>query len=316
VPAADKQSTSVHFLFICPCVRKMSSPGHAYAAPAKRPWKLSVAIPSSLVADVPHLREKTSRLGFLARALGIFRVNEVMIYADLADTEATRQGRLIGSILGYMETPQYLRKHLIRVNPDLRFVGILPPLRTPNHPASGNIADLKIGETREGVVTDTNTQVSRLDIGVSAPVEVPARLHRGSRVTARIRRIAPKIVADLVGDNRIDIYWGFRVTLKNLPLGRLIVESKPDVVIATSRLGERVNTVLDQMRTAMAAASNVLLAFGSPRRGLHEIVEGERLKLSDLATFTVDFVPNQGTQTVRTEEAVYSTLAILNAFGG
>jgi hypothetical protein len=293
----------------------MSSTGHAYAPPTKRPWKLSVAIPSSLVADVPHLREKTSRLGFLARALGIFRVNEVMIYADLADAEATRQGRFISSILSYMETPQYLRKHLIRVNPDLRFVGILPPLRTPNHPVSGKIADLKIGETREGVVMDTNAQVSRLDLGVNAPVEVPVRLHRGSRVAVRIQRIAPKIVADLVEENRIDIYWGFRVTLKNLPLGRLIQESKPDVVIATSRLGERVNTVLDQLRTAMTGASNVLLAFGSPRRGLHEIIEQEGMRLDRLARFTVNFVPNQGTQTVRTEEAVYSALTVLNAIG-
>jgi len=291
----------------------MSSTGHAYAPPTKRPWKLSVAIPSSLVADVPHLREKTSRLGFLARALGIFRVNEVMIYADLADAEATRQGRFISSILSYMETPQYLRKHLIRVNPDLRFVGILPPLRTPNHPVSGKIADLKIGETREGVVMDTNAQVSRLDLGVNALVEVPVRLHRGSRVTVRIQRIAPRIVADLVEENRIDIYWGFRVTLKNLPLGRLIQESKPDVVIATSRLGERVNTVLDQLRTAMTGASNVLLAFGSPRRGLHEIIEQEGMRLDRLARFTVNFVPNQGTQTVRTEEAVYSALTALNA---
>jgi predicted SPOUT superfamily RNA methylase MTH1 len=293
----------------------MSSIGHAYAPPTKRPWKLSVAIPSSLVVDVPHLREKTSRLGFLGRALGIFRVNEVMIYADLADAEAARQGRFISSILSYMETPQYLRKHLIRVNPDLRFVGILPPLRTPNHPVSGKIADLKIGETREGVVMDTNAQVSRLDLGVNASVEVPVRLHRGSRVAVRIQRIAPKIVADLVEENRIDIYWGFRVTLKNLPLGRLIQESKPDVVIASSRLGERVNTVLDQLRTAMTGASNVLLAFGSPRRGLHEIIEQEGMRLDRLARLTVNFVPNQGTRTVRTEEAVYSALTVLNAIG-
>lgn len=274
-----------------------------------------MAIPSSLVVDVPHLREKTSRLGFLGRALGIFRVNEVMIYADLADAEAARQGRFISSILSYMETPQYLRKHLIRVNPDLRFVGILPPLRTPNHPVSGKIADLKIGETREGVVMDTNAQVSRLDLGVNASVEVPVRLHRGSRVAVRIQRIAPKIVADLVEENRIDIYWGFRVTLKNLPLGRLIQESKPDVVIASSRLGERVNTVLDQLRTAMTGASNVLLAFGSPRRGLHEIIEQEGMRLDRLARLTVNFVPNQGTRTVRTEEAVYSALTVLNAIG-
>ena len=293
----------------------MRKAGPRYEPPIRRPWKLTVAVPSSLVADVPHPREKTSRLGFLGRALGIFRVDEVLIYADLAGAEAARQGRFISSVLSYMETPQHLRKHLVRMSPDLRFVGVLPPLRTPNHPVSGKIADLKVGETREGVVVDASAETSRLDIGVGSLAEVPAKLHRGSRVSVRIREIAPKIVAELVDENRIDIYWGFRVTLKNLPLGRLIQENRPDVVIATSRLGERVNAVLDQLRTAMTGASKVLLAFGSPRRGLHEIIEEEGMKLNTLATFTVNFVPNQGTQTVRTEEAVYSALSMLNVIG-
>jgi predicted SPOUT superfamily RNA methylase MTH1 len=54
----------------------MNESGLAYTVPLKRSWKLTVAVPNSLVADVPHLREKTSRLGFLGRALGIFRVDE------------------------------------------------------------------------------------------------------------------------------------------------------------------------------------------------------------------------------------------------
>ena len=286
-----------------------------YEPPAKRRWRLTVAVPSSLVADVPHLREKTSRLGFLGRTLGIFRVDEVLIYADLPGAEAARQGRFISSVLSYMETPQHLRKHLIRMNPDLRFVGILPPLRTPNHPVSGKSTDLNIGETREGVVIETDAQTSRLDIGVGSLVEIPARLHRGSRVSVRIQRLSPKISAELVEESRIDIYWGFRVTLKNLPLGRLIQENRPEVVIATSWLGERVNAVLDQLRTTISGASRVLLAFGSPRRGLHEIVEEEGMKLDTLATFTVNVVPNQGTQTVRTEEAVHSALTVLNVIG-
>jgi hypothetical protein len=103
--------------------------------------------------------------------------------------------------------------------------------------------------------------------------------------------------------------------LKNLPLGRLIQENKPDVVVAASRLGERVDTVLDQMRTSITRASSVLLAFGSPKRGLHEIIALEGMKLNALATYTVNFVPHQGTQTVRTEEAVYSALALLNTIG-
>jgi predicted SPOUT superfamily RNA methylase MTH1 len=293
----------------------MDASRSAYTPPPKSSWKLTVAVPSSLVADVPHLREKTSRLGFLGRALGIFRVDEVLIYADVPGDESASQGRFIASVLGYMETPQHLRKHLIRMNPDLRFAGILPPLRIPNHPVSARLADLKVGEIREGVVTDANGEISRVDIGVGSLAEVPTRLRRGSRVSVRIERIVPKIAAELIDRNRIDIYWGFRVTLKNLPLGRLIQENKPNVVIATSRLGQRVDAMLDQLRTSITGASSVLLAFGSPKRGLHETVAKEGMKLSTLATFTVNFVPHQGTQTVRTEEAVYSALALLNAIG-
>jgi len=287
--------------------------GPGYEPPVKRSWRLAVAVPCSLVADVPHLREKTSRLGFLGRALGIFRVDEALIYSDLPGDEARREGRFISSVLTYMETPQHLRKRLLRMSPDLRFVGVLPPLRTPNHPISRRVEDLSIDETREGMVVEADSQASRVDIGVGALADVPARLHRGSRVSVRIRRIAPKIVAELVEENRIDIYWGFRVTLKNLPLGRLIKETKPDVVIATSRLGDRVDRMLDQLRTAMSRASRVLLAFGSPRRGLHAIIDDEGMKLSEVATFTMNFIPHQGTQTVRTEEAVHSALTMLNA---
>jgi predicted SPOUT superfamily RNA methylase MTH1 len=291
----------------------MSAFGQKYEPPLKRRWKLTVAVPCSFVADIPHVREMTSRLGFLGRALGIFRVDEVVIYADLPADISASQGRFITSVLSYMETPQHLRKHLLRMNPELRFVGILPPLRTPNHPVSPRLSDLKAGDVREGVVTEANAQISRVDIGVGSLAEIPARLHRGSRVSVRIRGVAPKIVAELIDRSRIDIYWGFRVTLKNLPLGRLIQESGPDVVIATSRLGERVDAVLEQLRASITGASSVLLAFGSPKRGLHEIIAQEGAKLSTVAAFTVNFVPDQGTQSVRTEEAVYSALTFLNA---
>jgi methyltransferase len=290
----------------------MSALKQAFAAPMKRRWKLTVAVPCSFVADVPHLREKTSRIGFLGRALGIFKVDEVEIYADMSGNEAVSQGRLIAGVLGYMETPQHLRKHLVRMNPDLRFAGILPPLRTPNHPTSRRSSDLKSNEVREGVAVQTSSQVSMVDIGVESLVEVPARLHRGARVSVRIMRIGSKITAEVVDQSRIDIYWGFRVTLKSLPLGRIIQESKPDVVVATSRLGKRVDMMLEQLRTSIAGASTVLLAFGSPKRGLQEILAQESMNLGAVAGFTVNFVPNQGTQTVRTEEAIYSALAFLN----
>ncbi len=55
-----------------------------------------------------------------------------------------------------------------------------------------------------------------------------------------------------------------------------------------------------------------LVAFGAPSRGLHEIVQDEGLTLADLSDFIVNMVPNEGTVTVRTEEALLASLAVLN----
>ena len=59
-------------------------------------------------------------------------------------------------------------------------------------------------------------------------------------------------------------------------------------------------------------AERILVAFGAPSRGLHEIVKKENSRLEDIADFIVNTVPEQGTETVRTEEALIATLAIMN----
>jgi len=102
--------------------------------PARRSQIVSVALPASLTLDIPHLREKTARLGFVSRALATFRVEEAIIYRDRAGAEIDREARLIEKMLTYIETPQYLRRLVFKIDPDLQYAGTLPPLRTPNHP--------------------------------------------------------------------------------------------------------------------------------------------------------------------------------------
>ena len=55
-----------------------------------------------------------------------------------------------------------------------------------------------------------------------------------------------------------------------------------------------------------------MVGFGAPSRGLHEIVDDEHLKLNEIVDFVINTVPDQGTVTVRAEEALLSSLAILN----
>jgi len=80
-------------------------------------------------------------------------VDEIIILND-AHTARTSSAKLDAANffirnLEYMETPQYLRKSLFPMHPDLRFSGLMNPLDTPHH--------LRITEDfpyREGVVVD------------------------------------------------------------------------------------------------------------------------------------------------------------------
>jgi predicted SPOUT superfamily RNA methylase MTH1 len=92
--------------------------------------KLSIAIPASVISETPHLREKTAKIGSIARSAAIFRVNEIIVYADNAREDQRRDLAFIELLLKYLETPQYLRKALFKLDPDLQYAGILPPLRT------------------------------------------------------------------------------------------------------------------------------------------------------------------------------------------
>jgi predicted SPOUT superfamily RNA methylase MTH1 len=155
----------------------------------RRPQWLSVAIPSSFTKDVPHLREKTSRVGLIARSLAIFRVDEALIYNDDIGGNSANEGRFIEKLLAYQETPQYLRRSLFKQDPDLQFSGTLPPLRMPSHP---NVGEPRIGEVREGLVVESGTK-SIVNAGFRAPVEVTSKLKLQERVTIKLVRTSPRL---------------------------------------------------------------------------------------------------------------------------
>jgi hypothetical protein len=275
--------------------------------------QVSIAIPASFVSDIPHLREKTVKISLLARAAAIFRIDEVIIFQDIPNVNQSRDANLIATILSYVETPQYLRKRLFKIKPELRYAGILPPLRTPHHPLSDKMKTLKIGEYREGVVTSFNEEGSLVDVGVERPILVPrTRFPLDHRVTVRIIEVRKHPKAALANCSEIQSYWGYKTTVSNVSFGQLVKSRVFDLVIATSKRGTPFAEVRDKLTERSRKASSILIAFGAPTQGLYEIVAREHIELDNVAHFTVNIIPNQGTETVRTEEAVLASLAILN----
>lgn len=274
---------------------------------------LSIALPASIISDTPHLREKTSKIGLIARSAAIFRVNEIILYPDNAKINQQKDLDFIALLLKYLETPQYLRKALFKLEPDLQYAGILPPLRTPHHPLSGKTKHLQVGEYREGLVLSEQKEGLAVDIGVQQPALLRQKQYAvGERLTLQVINVSGSVEVQPANREDIPVYWGYRVQVEKRSFGQISKDKGFDLKIATAKIGDSFMAVEGRIADKWSVSDRVLVGFGAPSRGLHEIVEDEHLKLNDLADFVVNTVPNQGTVTVRTEEALLATLAILN----
>ncbi|RJS79975.1 RNA-binding protein [Candidatus Bathyarchaeota archaeon] len=275
--------------------------------------KLSIAIPASIVSDVPHLREKTSKVGLIGRTAAIFRVDEIIIYPDNIEVNQHEDMHLVATLLSYMETPQYLRRKLFGLKRELRYVGILPPLRTPHHPLNRKV---KIGEYREGVTISKTKLGTLVDVGVEKPVLIRRKLSLGKRVTVKILKVAELVEGEIANREEIVEYWGYRVREEKKSIGKLLKSKRFNLKIATSKHGVPFTNIRKKMAEKWNRSATVLIVFGAPTRGLYEILEDEGLKLEELVDFVVNTIPMQGTETVRTEEALLASLAIFNSILG
>lgn len=276
--------------------------------------KLAIAIPASVISDTPHLREKTSKVGLIGRAAAIFRVNEIIVYPDRSRKGKQRsEADLIAMLLSYMETPQYLRKRLFKLESRLKFAGILPPLRTPHHPLIRKSDDLKVGEYREGVTLSRTKEGVLVSIGVEHPALLrETQWALGKRVTLQTVTVGERVEVQTISKDEIPYYWGYTVTVEPRSFGNLVESGKFDLTIATSKIGTKFMDIAEKVVQKWKNANRTLIAFGAPTRGLHEIVKDEGANLNEIVDFVVNTVPEQGTATVRTEEALLASLAILN----
>ena len=285
-----------------------------------KPRSLSLLLPSSLAIDASDLRSKTAKIGQIARAASVFRADRIVIYRD-PDLDETE---LIERILNYAETPQYLRKLLFPLAGDLRYAGTIPPLRTPHHPDAEKI---EIGDIRVGVVVRVHENGSWADIGSKRSAFLNVSMQKGERVNVRITSNKP-LKAVPVDDDEIAGYWGYSVARAGSLSGALTLTPTPAPTptpahilrIATSRYGESIDADLLRKIGAESGSEDVLVAFGAPHKGISEIMDEEKREgkgkreKSFIAEFdyTLNVLPDQGTATVRLEEAVVATLAILN----
>jgi len=276
-----------------------------WAGPPRRGVRLDVLIPSSFSRDSPHPRDRMIRLGMLARALAAARVEALIIYHEDPESPDRRNAELIKLVMDYLNTAPYLRRRVYELRPELRYAGVLPPLNIPTHPERQG---LDYPHYREGLVVSSGRDAV-IEAGVGRPIRVRRRLSAGSRVVLKVEPGGggePRIT--VYSRRRCEVYAGFRTAVVEEPIPE-IVEGY-DLRIATSRRGRDVREVLEEIRGS--AGGRVCVAFGAAREGLYEIAERQGFDLEKCFDYVLNTFPGQGVRTIRTEEAVAYTLAILN----
>ena len=274
--------------------------------PPRRSLRLDVLIPSSFSRDTPHPRDRTMRLGMLARALAAARVDTLVIYHEDPGRPEEANARLIKMVMDYLNTAPYLRRRLYPLARELRYAGILPPLNIPTHPES-----LEVGgeHWREGLVV-SGGEVSVIEAGMGRPIKVGRRLVEGSRILVHVKpgKRRPRITVR--SRRKAPIYPGFKTTIVGEPLRE--ITRGYGLSIATSRKGRDIREAMEELREMAGKAGRICVAFGAARQGLAEILQQQGASLEEAFHMALNTMPMQGVRTIRTEEAVYYTLAILN----
>ncbi len=292
----------------------------------------SVLVPSSLTREAEDKREATRKLGYVARAAVIFRVDRLVVFPDPGGDDGRFGDGFVSTVLAFAATPPYLRKEAWGRRDELEYVGILPPLRVRSQTGSGSDGS---GSLRQGIVTEVGPDGRvRVNCGLQHPISLPVppseELEEGERVTIRVSSRRP-VRARIVDEPPP----GFAV--ERATLDDALAREDAGVRIAASRHGEALTVARLDRLVGRTADDGFTVAFGAPERGLPEILDreppGERTGAGDGADdgneadegeetigeeesnarfdLWLNTVPQQGSEVVRTEEAMFATLAPL-----
>ena len=268
----------------------------------------AILIPSSLTMESRDSRVNTLKVGQIARAAAVFQYNRIVIYRDPERNDS----RFMAMVLRYMETPQYLRRMLIPRREELCHVGTLPPLRTAHHPINSKSESLKIGEFRVGAVVESvgSDNGVWVEIGINRPIPLRTeeKIPVGQRLNVRIFSHEP-LAAEPVDPKDIPHYWGYETEIvESLESYLATKHEQGSYVVLASRYGKGLTPEILSKMGQQGQKRDLAVVFGSPARGVDAFLSKESMDRYEM----INTIPHQGTETVRVEEAVFATLALLN----
>ncbi|CAG9772423.1 unnamed protein product [Ceutorhynchus assimilis] len=292
---------------------------------------LSIAVPGSILenAQTPQLRSYLA--GQIARAACLFQADEIIVFDDFCEEVTAKKSKFddadgekisrqscvqLGRILQYLECPQYLRKSFFPIHKDLQYGGLLNPLNAPHHLGVKDEFPF-----REGVVLNTPVKAGKgsiVNVGLLKQLRVDKVLVPGIRCTvkllpqeANLKKLKGIVVSPNLPRSETGVYWGYNVRIAN-SLSKIFSQCPYkegyDLTIGTSDKGSSIDDF------TCPKYKHLLVVFGGVQ-GLEAALENDSVLNADdpklLFDSYLNSLPQQGSKTIRTEEAILITLAAL-----
>ena len=229
----------------------------------------------------------------------------------------------LGHVLEFLECPPFMRKTLFPLHKNLSLAGFLPSLDVPHHPNVREWLPYRDGVSVERVTTSGGSVGTVVDVGLPEPVTVEDEIPLKSRVTLHYPQGAAGPVEAVATDaprTEAGYYWGYMVrkcaSLSSV-FTECLFEGGYDISIGTSERGTPVSKRFPSSRSL--DFKHLIIIFGGPR-GLEFAAanDGELTdmgiqgrKTQELFDHWVNILPNQGSRTIRTEEALFIALTTL-----
>ncbi|KAL5286599.1 C9orf114.2 family protein [Megaselia abdita] len=177
---------------------------------------------------------------------------------------------------------------------------------------------------REGIVTDKKTKLNRegcfVNVGLLNEVFLDKPLTHGVRVTVRIedpnkpKKLKGTAVSPTEPTLKTGVYWGYSVRIANTlsdVFTKSPYEGGYDAIIGTSDRGDPISSIDSKSLNY----NHALIVFGG-LKGLEAALENDdKLDVEDpklLFEHYLNALPDQGSRTIRTEEAILVTLSALS----
>jgi len=274
---------------------------------------MDIAIPSSYTLNLSSLTQRTFVLSFLARSAGIFGVRNIYVYHDPINYLPEVEKQII-KILRYLSIPPYLKKLLFKIDRDLAYVGMAPPLTLVSHKKWIAIKDLKYPEYRIGYLIGKRSGRYLIDVGLDKPVAIKEKPKRKVVVVEINKSTSKYLIGRLLNEDEykeLDFYPGYNVKRLKTSIITFLKKYK-GCKVCLSKYGEYIGKKLKHLRYSIAKHDKILLILGSYGYGLYEIFQYYNIEPEKVCDYIINLVYDQKVETIRVEEAALIGLAIFD----